>query len=234
VVWKATYAPFGQATVDADPDGDGTDITLNLRFPGQYHDDENHMNYNYFRYYQPAVGRYLRVDPLGLKAGSNPFSYGEENPTGYLDYFALCKVEVRYKELFQIIGLGYPIGVYHAFIVTTGRNGAQKYYRAGPSRAGVFGNWGGISPRYGDYMPGTPDWTTKNVPSTLVIDNEEPCACYQGVLKSAMDDIEKENIPYNPLGPNSNTTASYGLQRLGVGNMSPHVLVPGWGMPLLQ
>ncbi len=38
VVWRAQYDPFGKATVDEDPDGDGNSVTFNVRFPGQYHD----------------------------------------------------------------------------------------------------------------------------------------------------------------------------------------------------
>jgi RHS repeat-associated protein len=37
-----------------------------LRFPGQYQDDETGLHYNNHRYYDPAVGRYLTPDPLGL------------------------------------------------------------------------------------------------------------------------------------------------------------------------
>ncbi|MGH2708855.1 MAG: hypothetical protein ACRDJK_11245 [Actinomycetota bacterium] len=32
------------------------------------------MNYNYFRYYDPANGRYESNDPLGLEGSFNPSS----------------------------------------------------------------------------------------------------------------------------------------------------------------
>ncbi|TVT21909.1 RHS repeat-associated core domain-containing protein [Amycolatopsis acidiphila] len=35
-----------------------------LRFPGQYHDPETGLHYNLFRYYDPAIGRFLTADPL--------------------------------------------------------------------------------------------------------------------------------------------------------------------------
>ena len=34
VVWRASYEPFGLATVNADPDGDGIFVTNDFRFPG--------------------------------------------------------------------------------------------------------------------------------------------------------------------------------------------------------
>jgi RHS repeat-associated protein len=61
VVWRAVYAPFGEATVDA-----ASTVKLNLRFPGQYYDQETGLHYNYFRYYDPETGRYMRVDPGGV------------------------------------------------------------------------------------------------------------------------------------------------------------------------
>jgi RHS repeat-associated protein len=68
VVWSAQYMPFGEATVDEDPDGDGIAYELNLRFPGQYYDAETGLHYNYFRDYEPLLGRYLNLIPMGCMA----------------------------------------------------------------------------------------------------------------------------------------------------------------------
>ncbi|MFI6465646.1 putative T7SS-secreted protein [Streptomyces sp. NPDC050538] len=46
-----------------------------LRFPGQYFDTETGLNYNYLRYYDPEVGRYVSQDPLGLAPAANPVTY---------------------------------------------------------------------------------------------------------------------------------------------------------------
>lgn len=67
-VWRARYEPFGSATVDEDPDGDGATLTLNVRFPGQYADAETGWHYNMRRNYDPATGRYLEPDPEGIPA----------------------------------------------------------------------------------------------------------------------------------------------------------------------
>ncbi|MER7082212.1 RHS repeat-associated core domain-containing protein, partial [Saccharopolyspora kobensis] len=49
--------------------------TIPLRFPGQYADAETGLNYNVYRYYDPATGRYLSQDPLGLAPAPNPMAY---------------------------------------------------------------------------------------------------------------------------------------------------------------
>jgi RHS repeat-associated protein len=85
VVWQADYGPYGQATVNEDPDGNGQAVTFNTRFPGQYFDGETGLYYNRFRYYQPEIGRYLNTDPIGLGDGINTYNYAYANPLSYYD-----------------------------------------------------------------------------------------------------------------------------------------------------
>ena len=62
-------------------------LTFNLRYPGQYFDEESNLNYNYFRSYMPAQGRYSQPDPIGLEGGMNRFGYGEGNAIWSADPF---------------------------------------------------------------------------------------------------------------------------------------------------
>ncbi|MDD5114938.1 MAG: DUF6531 domain-containing protein, partial [Methylobacter sp.] len=48
--WDHTDA-FGTTLPNEDPDGDGNQFEYNLRFPGQYYDQETGLHYNYFRDY---------------------------------------------------------------------------------------------------------------------------------------------------------------------------------------
>lgn len=79
VLWRATYAPFGAATIES------RDLTLNLRLPGQYFDPETGLHYNRARYYDPEQGQYLSPDPLGTPDGPNPYAYVAFNPLRYVD-----------------------------------------------------------------------------------------------------------------------------------------------------
>jgi RHS repeat-associated protein len=41
--------------------------------------------YNYFRDYDPSVGRYVESDPIGLKGGTNTHSHAFGNPISAAD-----------------------------------------------------------------------------------------------------------------------------------------------------
>jgi len=84
-VWRATYEPFGLATPDEDPDGDSASFSLDLRFPGQVFDGETGSHQNYFRDYDPALGRYIESDPIGLIGGLNLYAYVASNPLRFSD-----------------------------------------------------------------------------------------------------------------------------------------------------
>jgi RHS repeat-associated protein len=85
VIWRATYEPFGLATADEDPDGDGHAFGLDLRFPGQLYDPENGQHDNLHRTYDATIGRYLEPDPLGQSGSRNLFRYADDNPAARVD-----------------------------------------------------------------------------------------------------------------------------------------------------
>jgi RHS repeat-associated protein len=60
-------------------------FAYNLRYPGQYFDGETGLSYNYFRDYDPQVGRYVESDPIGLKGGINTYDYVKDRPTNSAD-----------------------------------------------------------------------------------------------------------------------------------------------------
>src|SRR5207249_4249813 len=88
IVWRWDSDPFGNGAAVQNPQGSVT-VTYNLRFPGQYYDSESGLNYNYSRYYDPAAGRYVESDPIGLRAGVNTYAYANGNPIIYTDPLGL-------------------------------------------------------------------------------------------------------------------------------------------------
>lgn len=81
VVWSAKYQSFGEATVNA-----SSTITNNLRYSGHFYDQETGLHYNWNRYYDPILGRYIRKDPIGFKSSDkNLYNYAYNNSVIYID-----------------------------------------------------------------------------------------------------------------------------------------------------
>ena len=85
VVWTWDSDAFGATPPNPNPSGAGV-VTINLRFPGQYYDQETGLHYNGFRYYHPGMGQYVQPDPIGLRGGSfSTYAYVNGNPLRYAD-----------------------------------------------------------------------------------------------------------------------------------------------------
>jgi RHS repeat-associated protein len=97
-VWQWGYSAFGEdkptlaknrfANLEVTPNPGTTNIAevkFNLRYPGQYADEESGLFYNYFRSYDARLGRYSQPDPIGLDGGWNRFGYVDANPLGFTD-----------------------------------------------------------------------------------------------------------------------------------------------------
>jgi RHS repeat-associated protein len=78
--WKGPNDPFGEQ-----PPVSSNGFVYNLRFPGQYYDQASGLIHNGVRDYDPATGRYLQPDPIGLKGGLNPYAYAGNDPLSYVD-----------------------------------------------------------------------------------------------------------------------------------------------------
>ena len=92
IVWRWDNAdPFGYSLPDENPGGLGV-FTYNLRFPGQYYDRETGLFYNYSRDYDPATGRYIESDPIGLRGGINTYAYVGGNPVSFVDPLGLQRI----------------------------------------------------------------------------------------------------------------------------------------------
>lgn len=79
VVWDRVARPFGATAAET-----GT-TAVALRFPGQWADAESGYHYNYFRDYDPSIGRYLQSDPIGIEGGRNTYGYVGANPQNLID-----------------------------------------------------------------------------------------------------------------------------------------------------
>ena len=85
LVWEWQSDAYGNGSPNEDVDQDNQLTTIDLRFPGQIYDAESGLYYNYYRYYDPRLGRYVTSAPIGLNGGINTFAYVAGNPVGAVD-----------------------------------------------------------------------------------------------------------------------------------------------------
>ena len=82
--WKGVSEAYGR-TVEV-----SSGVQNKLRFPGQREDSDTGLVYNYFRDYDPSIGRYIEGDPLGLDAGINLYAYAGDEPIDAVDFSGLA------------------------------------------------------------------------------------------------------------------------------------------------
>jgi RHS repeat-associated protein len=83
VIWKESYTPFGQRLVNA-----SASASSHQWFGGKIQ-DSTQLSYFGARYYDPAVGRFMAVDPSGFDEKNltsfNRYAYGNNNPNRFID-----------------------------------------------------------------------------------------------------------------------------------------------------
>ncbi|MFG0225052.1 RHS repeat-associated core domain-containing protein, partial [Providencia stuartii] len=94
-VWSGKYERFGfvrssPLSFYSDPEREMESFEQNLRYAGQYFDNETGLHFNTFRFYDPQIGRFIMPDPIGLLGGINLYAYAP-NPLGWIDPWGLCR-----------------------------------------------------------------------------------------------------------------------------------------------
>ena len=73
-----------------------------LGFQGKYYDQESGLNYFYHRYYNPALGRFISEDPIGLEGGLNIFVFALNDPIELSDKFGLNSWSNEHEEWMKL------------------------------------------------------------------------------------------------------------------------------------
>lgn len=118
-MWTWFSGPFGIETPNTNPRGAGT-FSYDLRLPGQVAGAWGSTFQNYRRDYDPAVGRYIESDPIGLAGGSySTYVYVGGNPASRTDPLGLLDNPA------EIMNLYFP-NTYH---VVTGIPPESEWYK---------------------------------------------------------------------------------------------------------
>jgi len=98
IAWAAKSDPWGIVQQEYNPH----DIEQNIRLPGQYHDRETDLYYNYRRYYDPKIGAYINQDPIGLRGGINLTQYAAGSPLQKTDPLGLLATATQSGNIITI------------------------------------------------------------------------------------------------------------------------------------
>ncbi len=183
-VWQASYTPFGLAMINADADNNGVAVTLNIRFPGQYYDVESGLHYNWFRYYDPAIGRYVTSDPIGLAGGVNTYGYVGGNPVNYTDPQGLTSLRFNRATGVLLVDPQIEGRASYPLTATSGEDGCScsetekdrgpipyGQYNINSSDVNILSKWETIK-RNRPSILGGGDWGSRNVKITPLVGTE--------------------------------------------------------------
>ena len=205
-VWRwDQQEPFGANLPDGNRAGLGA-FDQPLRLPGQYFDTETGLHYNYFRDYDPSVGRYVQSDPIGLDGGLNTYAYAYGHPLGFFDPDGL---EVRL--ICRPVGGGPgAVGFQHCFVHVTcpqerWASTLSLYAGKGYGRKSI---WPRVGYKAANEGPDNPDALGQfDQPVTPNQCFRDPCAYEKGVIRR-FNSFQSGLVAYSAAGPNSNSFAA--------------------------
>jgi RHS repeat-associated protein len=128
IAWREKYTPYGTTLTNPASNNDQAGFT------GHIKDSATGLTYMQARYYDPLIGRFLSIDPVGFSVRSpgsfNRFSYTFNDPINRIDPDG----EDSYLVSRKVVG-----NLNHAFVVVVDDNGAvTAQYSSGPQR-GILG-----------------------------------------------------------------------------------------------
>ncbi len=159
---------------------------------------------NYFRDYESFTGRYVESNPIGLRGRSySTYQYVGSNPVSFIDPMGLCKIALQFsRPISWIPG-------YHITVTTTDSSGSM-WFAGGPSRKpegpssyGYLRAAAGKNPAFEPLVK-------------VIVDDGKPCACYNDSFNGTINRTNAHDIPYDPLGQNSNSFAGTMLRDAGI------------------
>lgn len=144
LLWTENYKPYGEKLTRS-PASSGNRIG----FHGKQHDDGTGLSYMGARYYDPVLGRFMGIDPVGFQEDNlhsfNRYTYTNNNPYKYVD------PDGNYAFLIQ------PM-MYLATALAAAFTAHTVLKGGGANGAGEFGHGG--SNLTGNSLFGTPTWTS--------------------------------------------------------------------------
>ena len=107
LLWRETYKPYGEKI-------ELEEAKLNVAwYTGKEHNEDSGLSYFGARYYDPIVGRFMGVDPVGVTEGNphsfNRYAYTNNNPYKYVDPDGRAA-----ETVFDVVSLGLSITAFRS------------------------------------------------------------------------------------------------------------------------
>ena len=118
IVWSGDYSGWGKLTQEGRLK---LDIHQPFRLQNQYYDEETGLHYNFFRYYDPEIGRFTQQDPIRLKGGTNFYNFAAST-TNSVDVLGLT----NFKYHGNWCGPGWTGGHWESYSSQNDKNGYYK------------------------------------------------------------------------------------------------------------
>jgi RHS repeat-associated protein len=217
VIWSWAYQgnPFGEQQPTST-----TSYVLNLRYPGQYYDAESGTNYNMYRTYEPATGRYLQSDPFGLDGGITTYAYVGSSPLSHWDPLGLA-------DLYYWKGVGGDWG--HVGLMLDDGTTYVSWYPVGFDHQHPLGDFGPLehywnaSAKIGDTPELDAAEERNRAPTIVHIDGLNESA-----IKDWWDQFKRSHR-YDSVSQNCSTTVFDALRAGGIENtMGSYGTPPIW------
>ncbi|MBF7981741.1 MULTISPECIES: RHS repeat-associated core domain-containing protein, partial [Rahnella] len=120
-----------------------------IRMQGQHYDEESGLHYNRHRYYDPALGRYITQDPIGLMGGGNLYVYPLD-PVKGIDPLGLTLVSANLPGLGDTYLDDSFLPAVESFISYASENGVNLHfnsaYRSPQHQAALHNDPNAITP----------------------------------------------------------------------------------------
>jgi RHS repeat-associated protein len=96
------YGPFGEPVRVTGTMGE----TNPIRFSSKYTDKESGFLYYGYRFYDPAIGRWINRDPMGERGGQNLHAFVANNPLSLIDSLGDSPLDVVANQIRLSLSLG--------------------------------------------------------------------------------------------------------------------------------
>lgn len=90
IVWSGDYSGWGKLTQE---ERLKSDVYQPFRLQNQQYDEETGLHYNFFRYYDPEIGRFTQQDPIKLLGGESLYRFANSVQT-WTDVFGLSGIPI--------------------------------------------------------------------------------------------------------------------------------------------